>query len=177
MYMKNFFSSSYIWFINRDLIHKNILKEVIREIGERFKITCILVSHDPQDILSWADEIIIMRDGQITQQGSPQDIYRKPSDEYTAGLFGKYSILPASILNGLSAVNGKKIFFRPEQLIITKENGIAAGVVKDVIFFGGYYEITIMLSEYAVTIKSQDGNYTKGDAVNISLASAGIRYM
>ena len=55
-------------FSNLDLIHKNILKSVIEDIGERMKLTCMLTSHDPMDTLSWADEIIVRKDGQIIQQ-------------------------------------------------------------------------------------------------------------
>jgi len=50
-------------FSNLDLIHKNILKDVIQEIGDKLNITCLMVSHDPTDTLSWADQIMIMQHG------------------------------------------------------------------------------------------------------------------
>jgi ABC-type sugar transport system ATPase subunit len=80
-------------FSNLDMIHKAILKSVIRDIGEQLNITCIMVSHDPLDTLSWADEIIVMKAGKLVQQGTPMQIYQQPVNEYIAGLFGKYNLL------------------------------------------------------------------------------------
>ena len=80
-------------FSNLDLIHKNTLKEVLTNITSKLQITCILTSHDPQDILSWADEILVMQDGVIIQKGTGEQIYYHPINEYVAGLFGKYNLL------------------------------------------------------------------------------------
>lgn len=88
-------------FSNLDMIHKRLLKKVIRESTEKYDIACILVSHDPYDTLSWADQLIILRDGKIHQEGTPQEVYARPLDEYSAGLLGEYSL-----------VNGE--FIRPE---------------------------------------------------------------
>ena len=46
---------------NLDAIHKNILKKVIADVCDSLNITCILISHDAQDIMSWADEIIVLK--------------------------------------------------------------------------------------------------------------------
>jgi iron(III) transport system ATP-binding protein len=102
-------------FSNLDMRHRNVLKSVIDRISEKLGITCVLVSHDPQDILPWADEIIIMRAGKIVQQGTPANIYRQPVNTYVAGLLGKFSAIPTVALNGLQQ-QGKYLFLRPEQL-------------------------------------------------------------
>ncbi len=88
-------------FSNLDLIHKRTLKTVIRDSAAKFGITSILVSHDPRDILPWADELLVLRDGRIVQQGIPREVYSAPVDEYSAALLGDYTL-----------VNGE--FFRPE---------------------------------------------------------------
>ena len=85
-------------FSNLDMIHKRLLKKVIRDITERYDITCILVSHDPYDTLSWADELLILREGRIHQQGSPREVYSRPVDEYAAGLLGEYSLANGEFL-------------------------------------------------------------------------------
>lgn len=79
-------------FSNLDMIHKRTLKKVIRDVGATFDITTILVSHDPYDILSWAEEIIILKEGRIIQQGTPRKVYERPLDEYVAGLLGDYTL-------------------------------------------------------------------------------------
>ena len=78
-------------FSNLDMIHKRILKKVIADSGVRFGITCILVSHDPHDILPWAHELLVLRDGKLIQQGSPLEVYSRPINEYTAALLGDYT--------------------------------------------------------------------------------------
>jgi ABC-type sugar transport system ATPase subunit len=75
-------------FSNLDAIHRNILKTVINDIEERLNTTCILVSHDPVDLLSWADEIIVLHEGKIVQRNVPVQIYTHPVNEYVAALFG-----------------------------------------------------------------------------------------
>ncbi|MDZ7647072.1 MAG: hypothetical protein U5K54_07760 [Cytophagales bacterium] len=80
-------------FTNLDMVLKGILKKVIDDIGRKLKITCIMVSHDPADTLAWADEIIVLKDGNVVQQGPPKSIYRDPVNEYVAGLFGTYNML------------------------------------------------------------------------------------
>ena len=79
-------------FSNLDMIHKRTLKTVIKKTAQRFDITTILVSHDPYDTLTWADKLIILKDGRIVQQGTPREVYEKPADEYTAALLGDYTL-------------------------------------------------------------------------------------
>jgi ABC-type sugar transport system ATPase subunit len=85
-------------FSNLDMIHKRLLKKVIRESTEKYGITCILVSHDPYDTLSWADELILLREGRLHQQGAPLDVYSRPIDEYAAGLLGEYSMVNGELI-------------------------------------------------------------------------------
>ena len=47
----------------------------------------MMISHDAEDILSWADTIFIMKDGEIVQRGTAKEIYRRPVSEYCAGLW------------------------------------------------------------------------------------------
>ena len=74
------------------MIHKRTLKKVIADIALRFDITCTLVSHDPRDILPWADELLVLRDGRLIRAGAPLDVYSRPGDEYTAALLGDYTL-------------------------------------------------------------------------------------
>ena len=53
----------------------------------------MLVSHDPVDVLSWADEIFVLQAGRIVQKGGAEEIYNHPKNEYVAGLFGAYNVI------------------------------------------------------------------------------------
>jgi len=147
-------------FSNLDMIHKEMLKTVIREVGQRLDITCILVTHDPLDALSWADEIIVIREARIVQQDTPRQVYKQPVSEYVAELFGKYNLLEAG--------NGRRLFVRPEQFKVGKKAFPAAmkGKVKSISFWGGFYE-TEVLSESGATLitRAVDNDLAVGDAV------------
>lgn len=153
---------------NLDMIHKKILKSVIREIGERLQITCLMVSHSPLDTLSWADEIIIMRDGNILQMGAPMDIYRQPVNEYAAGLFGNYNLIDPGVV-GLPGNLPKKLFTRAEDFKIV-DDGIR-GEVLDLLFLGAYYELAVLISGVVVTIRVTEVEVAVGDVVFVALKS------
>ncbi|WP_431210870.1 ABC transporter ATP-binding protein [Puia sp. P3] len=142
-------------FSNLDMIHKDTLKRVIRNIGEQLGITCILVSHDPLDLMAWADEVLVLRNGGVEQQGPPERIYRQPINEYVAGLFGKYNLIG-------------KTFVRPEDIDIVEE-GSLEGVVEGVIFQGSYYDVEVRLKNSRVVLRTTNVGIRKGDSVRIAL--------
>jgi iron(III) transport system ATP-binding protein len=157
-------------FSNLDPIHTGILKEVLDGITERLKITCTLTSHDPQDTLSWADEIIVMKNGKIIQQGAPQDLYQKPLNEYVAGLFGKYNLLPAHIaaLFGIHS-NGNTLMTRPENFRIYKTGSGVNGTVHAVHFCGGYNEVEVLVGGTKIITRSENHECKAQDKVFIEL--------
>jgi ABC-type Fe3+/spermidine/putrescine transport system ATPase subunit len=138
---------------NLDLNHRNILKRVIDDISKQLNVTCILVSHEPTDTLSWAQEIIILKDGKIVQQAKPETIYNKPATHYVAGLFGRFTALSEEQVKTFSKTLGIKLtsqrrFLRPEQIILvsTKRKAIE-GIVRDVNFLGGVYELEVEIDK------------------------------
>ena len=165
-------------FSNLDMLHKSLLKSVINEISDRLNITCTLVSHDPLDSLSWADTILVMKDGAIVQHATPEEIYKQPINEYVAGLFGKYNLLPSSISKALLGARDKTkgregLFIRPENFVITKSQKdlSAKGIVQKVSFFGSYYEIEIKVEGVVITVQTQSQLYLlKGEGVFVSLS-------
>ena len=143
-------------FSNLDTTHKRIIKDVIHDIGHTLRITCIMVSHDPTDILSWADVIVVLRDGMLLQKDAPQNIYRHPLDEYVAALFGSHVVLEAAHYRKLASDSAmanakKKLILRPEDFRIssTKTKGIR-GKVSHVSYYGSHYEIHVALPEFDV---------------------------
>ena len=157
-------------FSNLDAIHRNILKAVINDIEEQLNTTCILVSHDPADLLSWADEIIILDRGKIIQKDTPTEVYNHPVNEYAAALFGKYnSISPELIERFPSLENEMRRFIRPGEFVISEngDNGIE-GIVKTSNFMGAYHEAEIDLSGYSILVISAEP-LLPGDAVYVSI--------
>ena len=170
-------------FSNLDRVHKRQLQAIIEELGTRLGITCLLVSHDAADTLAWADEIIVLRHGQIVQQGPPAHIYHQPVDEYTAALFGDYNLVRGADHQALlPAIKGRRkaktlpsaLLVRPEQLRIGPATGAGlAGTVRAVRFLGSYYEVEIELPETVVRARAASADWAVGAAVRVTVAAGG----
>jgi iron(III) transport system ATP-binding protein len=166
-------------FSNLDRDNKRIMQAIIEEVGTRLGITCLLVSHDATDVLPWADEILVLRRGELMQRGTPQELYYKPNSEYVAGLFGDYNLLRGPDAQQLAAAplaTGTALLVRPEQLHVgaSGSEGLS-GTVRAVRFLGSYYEIEIQLPASVVRAQASAAAVpAAGAAVAVGLApSAG----
>jgi ABC-type sugar transport system ATPase subunit len=157
-------------FSNLDPIHTDILKTVLNDITERLKITCTLTSHDPHDTLSWADEIIVIKDGKLLQQGSPQELYHKPMNEYIAGLFGKYNLLKPHIASLFGIIsNGNDVMTRPENFKIYKTGSGVKGMINKVSFSGSFYEAEVTVEDAKIIIQTSLKELMPGEKVFVSV--------
>jgi iron(III) transport system ATP-binding protein len=168
-------------FSNLDVVHKNVFKKVLKGILKRLKITCMLVSHDPGDVLSWADKIIVMRSGKIVQKDSPKKIYERPANEYVAGLFGSYSLISDSQSSirpwGIKS-KGKKILIRPEELkIVNQKTKSIRGKVTHVSFFGSHDEADVDIGDLIVQVMCKKDNVKVGDDVHLRFAAKRPTYV
>ncbi len=162
---------------NLDIIHKNLLKTVIRDLGGQLRITCVLVSHDPTDTLSWADEIVVMKDGKLVATGTPEAIYKYPADEYTAALFGTYIPLPpdaGKVFPGLlhNPLFSTIRFLRPEHFIIyTHHPSAPQAVIKEVLFLGSFYDTVLEVTGIPspVTVRTNEATGKPGQQVCIDV--------
>lgn len=146
---------------NTDMIHKQLLKAIIEDISEQLKISIIMVSHDPIDALSWADEILLMRDGRIIQHGMPKEVYRHPVDNYAAGLLGKYNVWEDK--------NGVQRIVRPEDLVLSRKHiSDVKGTVQNIIFCGSYYDVEVFTDTRMFTSRMMNLNIEEGDIVTVS---------
>jgi len=155
-------------FSNLDAVHKNIIKSVLLDIGSKLGISCILVSHDAADALSWADTILVLKEGRIIQQGTPEQIYTEPIDEYCAGLFGEYNLLNKKNAQAFfpTKANQQQLIVRPEQFSITAPNDMAVkSVIQSVYFFGSYYSIEVLVNSQLLRIKNLNKQLMAGDVI------------
>ena len=130
------------------------LKEIQREVG----ITFIFVTHDQEEALTMSDKIVIMKDGNIEQIGSPTDVYNTPVNEYCARFIGDSNIIDGIMKRdnlvsfddadyvcqdyGFSENEAVDIVIRPEDIdIVGRNQGLLNGEVKSVLFKGVHYEI------------------------------------
>ena len=160
---------------NLDRVHKQLMQAIVEELGTRLGITCLLVSHDAADTLSWADELLVLRRGQLVQQGPPEQIYKQPVDEYTAALFGDYNLVrgtdrQAFVNNNI--LNDKTLMIRPEQFRLAVAGGTGlAGTVRAVRFFGSYYEVEVSLPQNIVRVRVGTAKVAMGDSVGVTVTA------
>lgn len=101
-------------FSNLDVKLKINMREELKYLQKKLKITMIFVTHDQEEALSISDKIVVMKDGEIIQVGSPEDIYYSPANDYVADFIGKINIFYK---------DNKKVLIRPEEIkmILSKE--------------------------------------------------------
>jgi ABC-type sulfate/molybdate transport systems ATPase subunit len=141
---------------NLDLIHRNILKQVVEDVCKRFDISCIMTSHEPADVLPWADEILVLQQGKIIQKGTAEELYKKPVSEYAAGLLGNFTTIKKEHYKYFKiGVLPRDIYVRPEQFInATEGNDTIKGIITSQRFMGNYYEVDIASGDFTITMKS-----------------------
>jgi ABC-type sugar transport system ATPase subunit len=158
-------------FSNLDRPHKISLKKVIHDLSAQLRITSILVSHDPDDSLSWADRILVMKNGKALQYDSPRKVYRQPVDEYTAGLFGTYNRIDGDMAEQLGLKQKYPAFLRPEDFTLGKDSpkGIK-GKVSKIHYFGSHFEIAITAEGKTFFARTNVGDFVAGEDIVLSLA-------
>lgn len=132
------------------------LKDMINQLG----ITSIFVTHDQEEAIEVADEIIITNHGRIEQKGSPIDIYRNPSSIFVAKFIGQSIVLDQySQLKGFEKIKlSEKAVIRPEFIQITKKdqlhqyvNSVEEGIVEQINFRGSYLEVKVNVKGMKLT--------------------------
>jgi ABC-type sugar transport system ATPase subunit len=163
-------------FSNLDRVHKRIMQAIIEQLGQQLSITCLLVSHDAADTLSWADEILVLQQGRVVQCGTPEEVYNRPINEYTAALFGDYNLVRGNEARKLvpDISSARPLLVRPEQLRLTAGGNGLLGEVRALRFFGGFYEVEVQLSENTVRMRATTiEGIAPGDAVHLELTAGG----
>ena len=115
------------------------MKIWIKELQKKLKITTVYVTHDQSEALTMSDRIAIMNKGNISQIGTPDDIYEKPQNTFVADFIGTSNFINLKLINsssGKSKVSFSNIEFeidsdfndnfkcilRPEHLFINPTN-------------------------------------------------------
>lgn len=128
------------------------LRTWLRQMVEKLGITCIFVTHDQDEAVEVADEIIITNHGVIEQIGSPLSIYKSPVTPFVAQFIGRSTVVEDyDQLKGFDRVPGAdKAVIRPEFVKISKSGKLdqyisaaESGIVKDVLFRGSHLELTV----------------------------------
>lgn len=128
------------------------LRSWLREMIEKLGVTSIFVTHDQDEAIEVADEIIITNKGRIEHTGTPIEIYHNPKTAFTASFFGETTFVDdySKFHNFEHIENVEKAIVRPEFVKVTKKNEVqkykssaSHGVAKNVLFRGDSIEVIV----------------------------------
>lgn len=152
------------------------LRTWLRETIDKIGITSIFVTHDQDEAIEVADEIIITNEGRVEQMGDPVEIYLHPKTPFVAQFIGKSSIIEDyGKLKGFDSIGpDTKAIIRPEFVEIknpkdiTEESSIYEhATVEQSIFRGNYFEV--LLNIRGITLRTNsplvNGPLKSGDKV------------
>jgi len=84
---------------NLDARLRRRVRTEIRELQQRLQFTAVYVTHDQDEALAVSDRIIVMKDGEIAQQGSPRELYEAPASPFIADFIGEANVVPCEIID------------------------------------------------------------------------------
>ena len=117
-------------------------------------ITTLYVTHDQEEAFGLADRIVIMKDGAVAQEGTPEQVWRQPADEWVARFLGFDNIADATLADGFAetsfgpfevagGLSGRhRVVIRPDGFTVS-EDGTIAGTVVTRSFRGGHYQLQV----------------------------------
>ena len=173
-------------------LRQDMQYELIR-LKNELGITFIYVTHDQEEALTMSDHIVVMNQGYIQQEGSPETIYNEPENAFVADFIGDSNILHATMVRdelvnilgtnfvcvdkGFGENNPVDVVIRPEDIeLVPRGKGILPGVVTNVIFKGVHYEMDVEAGGFEWLVHSTRLNEV-GSEVDISVDPFNIQVM
>jgi len=126
-------------FSHIDNFRKNKLRRNLFKYLKSKNILCIVATHDTTDALSFADEIIVIRDGKVVAQNTPEKLYNKPNSAYVASFFNEINEIPLSLIDPKNT-SKETVLLYPNQLKRVKQSNLKAKIISSY-FKGSYYLI------------------------------------
>ena len=141
---------------NLDSNLRQVMREKIRVLQQQLNITAVYVTHDQSEAFAVSDQIVVMDKGQIVQQGSPEQLYQAPKNQFIAQFMGEASFVPAKKRGDEITVGSQtikletaladgdcRLGIRPEaiQLSPAKPDSNTAAKVIKADYMGAYWEL------------------------------------
>ena len=161
-------------FSSLDALLRVRLREELRRIQRKLKITAIFVTHDQEEALSLADRIALMNAGHIEQLDGPSNIYANPRTLFAADFIGAMNLVGATINNGVLNVGAQSLplteriahsqpltlAIRPEDFALlpatapNSDNPIWRGIVEQTMDMGHYRKVLVSLPGLSEPLKT-----------------------
>jgi sulfate/thiosulfate transport system ATP-binding protein len=166
------------------------LDELHRELG----VTSLLVTHDQEEALELAHQVVVMNEGKVEQVGSPAEVYDRPASPFVAGFVGSANVLAGPVIGGrvqfgTELVDGAshlpdgsfaQAFVRPHDVrLATSPNGAkASAIVEKIANLGWTSKVLLKLSDAqlveAEVLNEDIGQLAPGQRVWADLRNAKV---
>ena len=133
------------------------LRAWLRRLHDEVHVTTVFVTHDQEEAMEVADEIVVMNKGQVEQVGTPAEIYDNPASAFVMSFIGPVNVLPSSSEifqgGGFDSAN-PEIFLRPHDVVVerTPNGASVAATVTRVIHLGWEIQAELTLADGQVVI-------------------------
>lgn len=147
------------------------LQHDIRQIVKETGLTVVMVSHDPAEVLSMADQLLVLKDGEIIESGHPKSLYQNPLNLYTAELLTNCNVLNADQAKSCGMQTDKDhIVVYPEWIKINKVLKTSRWRIKQVLFKGFYEDLILEHGDMVLRVVNDNGGkFNEGDMVSLNI--------
>jgi len=167
-------------FSNLDPKYRSTARELVKDIQRRLRLTVIMASNDPLDIINLADEAAVIIKGRIVQVDKPINLYREPASLDVANLMSELNVIKAEVTSpSLQGTMEVYLGVRPGDLMIINGDPnlsyikIGLGVVKAVEFQGDHNLVVINVNGYDLRMLT-NLNPTVGSRVTVAARREGV---
>lgn len=172
-------------FSNLDTNLRDMLRQEVKDIVNRFGMTTIHVTHDQEQALYMGDQVAVMQAGRLEQTGPPEEVFHRPASLFVASFLGTADFLPAVVRSGgfsteLGPFPGEcsfpvgshvRLMVRPDQVSLGPVAEIGECVVVERAFRGIDYLYTLVLPSGTSlhSLQHHEVYYEVGDRAGISV--------
>lgn len=143
-----------------DLKLRRQMQDELKAIQKRVGTAFIHVTHDQEEAMALADHVVVMNNGEIEDEGTPEKVYAQPASRFSATFMGESTI-----------INNHAI--RPEHITIIKSKGrLGSATVADIVYQGSYKRVLAKSDATQFIIRMPaETTLTVGETVQLDCAS------
>ncbi len=106
------------------------LRRKLKQIHHELKVTLIYVTHDQTEALTFADRVMVMDQGKVLQQGSPQDLFDEPRHVFVGHFIGSpgMNLMPCRIEGGAAVIGDQRVPLAPELTLRAPHGALTLGI-------------------------------------------------
>lgn len=182
---------------NLDAKLRRHVRQEIRQIQQRLGLTAVYVTHDQEEAMAVSDRIIVMKNAEIAQAGTPRDLYERPASAFIADFIGDANLLGAEVVSSgevtrirlqevehtlplQSGLKGAvKLVLRPHQVQLSRSSrhGAIPAEVTYAAYLGNHlqYSLSSEAGEIFAILPPSGEPFARGDSVFVTWQPEDVR--